>query len=329
MLFVSHHRTYLLELRWKLSLLLITVLLSCAGTVRGQTTNAQLAWSQARIVQVLGLIRNAQTQHLPEAQQGALWAELALAYWSATDFVKAEDAYVKSLHLLKNAPSAGAKYAATLEELASLYLTYGRLQDADSAAKQAFAARRKLGNPVEIAVSQIHLANIALVQHQFKKADQLSQRGMETLQSASDPPRTGLLSGFITLTYARCSRKRCGEGFKDAQQAIAFANKNFEPESAPIGFARETLGFAEWKSGAKQDGERDMLEGIRILRKTLAPADPRLAGAMLQYRAYLVEADRPAEARDIQQQVSSMTRQAGIYCSNCAVSVNSLSNGLR
>ncbi|MGC2400930.1 MAG: hypothetical protein WA510_14150 [Acidobacteriaceae bacterium] len=323
----SYFRTIMFASRWKLTLLLISILFSRPVMVPGQTTNARLAWSQARIVQVQELIRSAEAQHLPQGQQGALWAELALAYWNATDFVKAEDAYSKSLHLLKSAPSAAAQYASVLEDLASLYLSYGRVADAENLAKQAYATRRKMDNPIDIALSQLHLANIALVRHQFKKSEQLSQRGMQTLQSASNPPKTGMLSGFITLTYARCSRKHCSEGMSDAQQAVAFANRNFEPESAPIGFALETRGFAEWKSGASQDGERDMQEAIRILQKTLAPADPRLGGVMLQYRSYLVEADRPAEARDIEQRVSTMNRQAGVSCANCAVGVNTLVQG--
>ena len=329
MLFLSHHRTFVSDLLCKVGLLLLTVLIALPDEVRGQTTNPQLTWAHARISQVLDLIRSAEQQHLPQEQQGILWAELGLAYWNATEFAKAEDAYNKSLLCFKGAPSAAPRYAATLEELASLYLSYGRVSDAESTDNEAFVVRKKLGDPAGIGVSQIHLANIALVKHQFKKAEQLGKDGMRNLQSASVSPSVGVLSGFITLTYALCSHKHCQEGFKQAQLAVLFANKNFEPESAPIGFALETLGFAEWKRGAKQDAEKDMLDGIRILRKTLAPTDPRLAGAMLQYRAYLLEADRPAEARDIQQEVSVMTRQTGIGCSNCAVSVNTLSNGWR
>ncbi len=62
----------------------------------------------------------------------------------------------------------------------------------------------------------------------------------------------------------------------NAQQALAFANSNFEPESAAVGFALEAIGFAEWKSGEMQEGEKAMLHGIQILRTKLVPADPRL-----------------------------------------------------
>jgi tetratricopeptide (TPR) repeat protein len=329
MLDFAHRRTNRFSFLWKLSLLVVSVLSWRAGTVQGQTSNPRLNWSQEHILQVQESIRDAEAQHSPQARQGALWAELALAYWNATEFVKAEDAYSKSLQLLKTAPSSAAQYASTLEDLASLYLTYGRLADAESTAKQAFAARKKLGSPMEIAISQVHLAAIALVRHQFKKAEQLSESGVVTLQSVASPPKTGMLSGFITLTYARCSNKHCSEGSNSAQQAVAFAEKNFEPESAPIGFALETRGFAEWKSGAKQEGERDMQEAIRILQRTLAPADPRLAGVMLQYKSYLVEAGRQEEAHVVAQQISSVTRQAGVSCANCAVGVHTLVNGVR
>ena len=115
----------------------------------------------------------------------------------------------------------------------------------------------------------------------------------------------------------------------NAKQAVAFANKNFESESLANGFALEALGFAEWKSGASQDAGRTLLQALQILRTRLSATDPRLAGVMSQYRSYLIEAHRPAEAQEIDEQVTRITRQAGVYCQGCTVSVDSLSNSLR
>jgi hypothetical protein len=138
-----------------------------------------------------------------------------------------------------------------------------------------------------------------------------------------------MLSGLTTVTYARCLRGHCGEGLMSAQQAVAFANRNYESDSAAVGFALETLGFAEWKTGAVQDGEKAMLHGIALLRKTLVPADPRLAGALLQYRDYLIATSRRVEAQEIHEEVERMTSQTGTFCSACTVSVYSLSKTLR
>jgi tetratricopeptide (TPR) repeat protein len=317
------------HLRLQVYLLLLIAFLSNVDLVRAQTSNVQPISSQVRIDQTLELIRTADQNHLSQTPRAVLWKNLALNYHSASDFPKAEDAYNKALHLLKTAPSDRAEYASTLDDLASLYLTYGRLDDSESTMKQALKVRQKLGNPADLGVSEVHLSDIALVRHQYKKAERLAQRGLEGMESSSDPPKTGMLSAFITLTYALCSRGHCDEGLMNAKQAVDFAQKNSESGSVADGFALETLGFAEWKNGTKQDGEKAMLQALQILRTKLAPADPRLAGAMMQYRAYLLEANRQAEAQEIHEEVTRMTRQAGVFCQGCAVSVNSLSTTLR
>jgi tetratricopeptide (TPR) repeat protein len=299
------------------------------SVVRAQTPDAHPSSSQERIAKDLESIRLAEQKHLPPARQGILWEQLALEYHVATEFEQAEGAYSRALHLLKETPSARAEHASTLDDLSALYLIYGRLDDAESTRKEALKVRRKLANTVDDAMSEVHLAGIEIGRHQFKKAEKLAQHGLQVMESSSDPPRVGVLSAFITLTYARCSRGHCEEGLKNAKQAVAFASKTFDSDSAANGFALETLGFAEWKSGSPQDGERTMRQSIQLLRTRLAPSDPRLAGALLQYQSYLVEVHRPAEAQEIHEQVTRMTSRAGVYCQGCTVSVYSLSNALR
>jgi tetratricopeptide (TPR) repeat protein len=308
--------------------LLLIVLSLSVGLACAQTSHSLLTYSQARIAEDQQLIRTAELQQLPPEKQGALWSQLAAEYQYATEFSRAEDAYYKSLHLLKTAPSAAAEYAETLDRLASFYLIYDRVDDAESARKQALAVRQKLGNLSDISVSYVHLADIAFKRKQYKKAEQLAQRGIEGLESSPNPPREGMLSGLITLAYARCSLGHCSEGLTSAQQAVTFANQSYGSDSAPAGFALETLGFAEWRNGDPQDGEKAMVQSIHLLQAQLKPADPRLAGAMLQYQAYLLQAKRQPEAQQIQEQVTKMTSEAGTSCAGC-ISVYSLSKALR
>ena len=317
------------SLRSKLCLLLLIALVLRIDVVWAQTPDAQPSSRQARIARDLELIRIGEQQHLAPLQQAVLWVQLALEYHLATEFLKSEDAYLRALHLLKNAPSARAEYAFTLDNLSSLYMIYGRLDDAESVRKQAIKVRQKLGNPAERGESEVHLADIALLRRDYKKAERIALHALQMMESSLSPPRAGTLSAFMTLTYARCSRGRCEEGLMNAKQAVAFANKNFESESLANGFALEALGFAEWKSGASQDAERAMLQAIQILRTKLFATDPRLTAALSQYRSYLIEAHRPAEAQEIDEQVTRITRQAGVYCQGCTVSVDSLSNSLR
>jgi hypothetical protein len=310
--------------------LLVPIALSLSACVAwAQTPELQSAAVQGRIVRDMESIHIAEQQQRPEEERGALWAQLASEYQYVAEFLKAEDAYNKSLHLLKTAPSAKAEYAGTLESLATLYLLYGHIDEAERVRKQALAVHKKMGNRFDIGLSQIHLANVAIARRQFKKAERLSLRGMEEMESSSNPPRAGILSGLITVTYAHCLRGHCDQGLTSAQQGLAFVNSNFVPESVAVGFALETLGFAEWKTGAGQEGEKAMLHGIQILRTNLVPADPRLRGALVQYANYLTATNRRVEAQEIHEEVERMRSQTGTVCPTCTVSVYSLSKGLR
>jgi MalT-like TPR region len=313
----------------RVSFLLLTALSLSVGVAGAQTPERQGGSAQVRIARDMELIQSAEQQQRPEAERGALWAVLGSEYQYAAEFLKAEDAYNKSLHLLKTAPLAQAEYAGTLESLATLYLLYGHVDEAESVRKQALAVHKKLGDRFNIGLSQIHLADIAIARRQFKKAERLSLRGMKEMESSSNPPRAGILSGLITVTYAHCLRGHCDQGLTSAQQGLAFVNSNFVPESVAVGFALETLGFAEWKTGAGQEGEEAMLHGIRILRKELVPADPRLRGALVQYGNYLTATNRRVEAQEIHEEVERMRSQTGTVCPACTVSVYSLSKALR
>jgi hypothetical protein len=329
MIALFSYRTYRPYFHLRVSLLLLSALMLSVSVAWTQTSEPKIASSPARIARDMELIRIAEQEHRPQAERGDLWTQVGLEYQYAADFLKAEDAYNKSLHLLKTAPSTRAEYATTLECLEALYLIYGRLDDAESVGKQALAVRKKLGNPSGAGLSQIHLANIAIARRQYKKAERIALRGMEDMESSSNPPRVGMLTGFITITYARCLRGDCGEALMSAQQGVAFANRHFEPESAAVGFALGALGFAEWKSGPVEDGEKAMQHGIQILRTKLAPADPRLAGALLQYHDYLIATSRRVEAQVIHAEVERMTSQSGTFCPACTVNVYSLSKTLR
>ncbi len=215
-------------LRSKLCLLFLVALVLHVGVLWPQTADAHIPSSQVQIARDLETIRTAELHHPPPLQQAICGHN---SHWTTTlaaDFLKAEDAYLKALRLLKDEPSARAEYAYALDNLSSLYLIYGRLDDAERVRKQAIKVRQKLGNPVDYAEAEVHLADIAIMRRQYKKAERLALKGLQTMQSSSNQPKAGILSALIALTYARCSQGHCGEGLMSANQVAAFADKNFE-----------------------------------------------------------------------------------------------------
>jgi tetratricopeptide (TPR) repeat protein len=282
-----------------------------------------------QIAQDLDAVHTAEQQHRPAADVGAMWAHLASEYHGSADFLKAEDAYNRSLHLLKDVPNSRPLYATTLDNLASLYLIYGRVDEAEGIRKQALAIRKKLGNPADVGASEVHVADIAIARRQYKKAEQFALLGLKDMSSSPPPPTLGMLSALITVTYARCLRGHPGEALSSAQQAFDFANAHFEQDSPAIGFSLQTLGYAQWKSGEADEGGKTMQRALVILRSRLVPSDPRLAGALTQYEDYLLTTKRRPEADEIRDEVARMNTRPGAACATCTVSVYSLAKGLR
>jgi tetratricopeptide (TPR) repeat protein len=285
--------------------------------------------ARAQIAQGLDAIHAAEQQHRTPAELGAMWEMLAAEYQAAADFPKAEDAYNRSLHLLKDVPEARPLYAATLDNLGSLYLIFGRVDEAESVRKQALAIQQKLGNPAALGAIEVRVADIAVARHQFKKAEHFALLGLRDMRSSSSPPPAGMLSALITVTYARCLQRHTGDGLLSAQQAFYFAESHFEPGSAAIGFTLQTLGYARWKHGEYKEGGETMESGLRILRSRLAASDPRLAGALSQFEDYLVTTKRQPEADEIRDEIARTDIRAGVACRACTISVYSLAKGLR
>jgi tetratricopeptide (TPR) repeat protein len=274
----------------------------------------------------LRLIRVAEHDRLPNKKQGYLWGRLASEYAQLGDFARAENAYSHSIQLLKDIPDARANYATLLDNLGVLYLAYNRRDDAKSYINQAFAARKEQDDPVTLGVSQLHLAEVALAEHNFKEAERLAAEANVNLSAAGEEGKKGLIGALVALVYARCSRANCGEGLRNAEQAMELARIVYPADSLPIGHALMALGFAKWKFGDSHEAEKMMLEGIHIITTQNFPGTPYARNALSEYRTFLAAMHRPLDAKRIEDQMASMTPQP---CGNCTISVTTLSHAMR
>lgn len=274
----------------------------------------------------LRLIKVAEHDHLPNGKQGYLWARVASEYSQLGDFTRAEDAYFHSILLLKEVPEARANYATLLDNLGVFYLAYNRKNDALRYIHQAFAIRREQGDKVNLGISQLHLSEVALGDHKFKEAERFAAEANANLAAAGDQGRKGLIGTLVALAYARCSRDNCDEGLRNAEQAMELVRLVYPTDSLPTGHALMALGFAKWKSGDSQQAEKMMLEGIHIISTQNAPGTPYSRNALSEYRMFLAAMHRPLDVKRIDDQIASSAPKA---CTNCTVSVTTLSNAMR
>lgn len=259
---------------------------------------------------------------------GYRWALLGVEYTDASDFANSESAYNRSLQLLKvddasattDAPTT-ALYAAVLDQLGTLYRIYGRIPEALNCRRKALALRQQLGDPLEIARSKSHLAELALMSRKYKDALATANQAYESMTQLQDPRKADLPSTLIIRSYAECALHKCDRGLKDAQQALAISRKAFKADSVSVGAALIAVGSAELKSGATVDAANSVHQALQIFKLQFTAADPRLNYAMLLYRDCLLAQHLKREARDIDDQVSASNRQPPPSCPSCTVSV--------
>src|SRR5882757_4215604 len=313
----------------KYHLQLLTALL--AGLLFFQFAVAQSVRSDApepsvRIAQDLKLIQEGEQLGLPAAKMGYLWVILAAAYQDAADAGKALEAYERALDLLGKDPAARSNYATTLDNLGSLYLESKRVEEAATVRQKALTIRKGLGDPMGIAISEGHMAEVELSQHRFKDAEKDSLAAYATLSATTGyPDADAEFSALVTLIYAQCMQPKCGEGMRNAEKMLALVEKAYPPESVERAHVSMALGFAQWKTGAAEEAERSMQEGLRIMRAQLREHSPILMAAMFQYRDYLKAMHRGLEVKALDRKLADMKpREPDASCIGCTVSVHAL-----
>jgi hypothetical protein len=258
---------------------------------------------------------------------GYRWALLGVEYTDASDFANSESAYNRSLQLLKADASAKtnasttALYAAVLDQFGALYRIYGRIPEALNCRRKALALRQQLGDPLEVARSKSHLAELALMSRKYKDALATVDQAYESMTQLQDPRKADLTSTLIIRSYAECALHKCDRGLEDAQRALAIGREALKADSPSLGAALIAVGSAELKSGATVDAANSVRRALQIFKLKFTAADPRLAYAMLLYRDCLLAQHRKREAREIDDQVSALNRQSPPSCLSCTVSV--------
>ena len=321
MLHSGHRRNPCVRFRTKA--LTLCIVLSVCKNARPQQFSTT---TQKDIAQERHMIDLAEREHLPDAKIGYLWGRLASDYVGQADFARAEDAYFRSLRLLRNAPEAQKSYATLLDNLGVLYFAYNHRGEAEQFLTRGLATRRKQDDIVALGISQVHLAQLAHADHKFKQSENLATEAQANLTAAGDAGRAGLIGALVALTYARCERNKCAEGLQDAERAMNVARLIYTSDSLPAGHVLMAIGFARWKIGDSQQAEKMMLEGVHIITTKNAPGAPYSRLALLEYRDFLKSMGRALDVKRIDDQLAQATPQP---CANCTVSLNSLSNALR
>jgi tetratricopeptide (TPR) repeat protein len=292
-----------------------------------QDSQSDLPTLADEIARDLQLIRAAEHEKVPALHIGRLWAQLGTHDEEAAEFAKSEEAYNRALAIFENLPGAALEYAATLDNLGSLYLSEGNFDSAEKCRERAYKIREQSGDGLAIARGKWMLAEVDMAKKRFKDAQRKASEAYAAMVALKDPRVTERISILMLLSYASCRNNQCALGLESAREARALALRELPPGNMLLGEALMALGYAQWRAGApsQPDGpEEAMREGIRILRQRSTPGHPYVLGALAMYANYLRDAHRVTEANEVAEEEKTLKSSVASVCSNCTVSVYGL-----
>jgi tetratricopeptide (TPR) repeat protein len=277
-----------------------------------------------RIVHEMDMIQAGEQAKFSSPKQGRLWAVLASDYEADAEFSKAEAAYNQALQLLRAAPDGAADYATVLDNLGSLYILMGDFDAAGNSCKHSLAVREQVGNQLEIARGEAHLAEVDVAKHRFKEAQRESSRAYEAMVALHDATSHDMATALITLTYASSLQGKGADAVASAEKALTIVRAALPANSLLTGEAHIAFGIAKWKAGAKEGAEPEMRAGLEILRAEMPTGHPEFIAALEQYRKFLGAMHREQEAKQVAAEETQLAKERSRGCDNCTVSVYGL-----
>jgi hypothetical protein len=310
------------------SLFCVLALLMFAERVWTQTTARADQIVHDRISATQQRIDSAATRHATDGELGVLWRQLGNEYQEEYDIQRAEEAYTRSLKLLHN-PSDRGRYAATLDDLGSLYLASERWKESESCRGKALAIYEELGNQAGIARVEVGLAITFVHLHRFAESEAEAAKALKSMQEQKEPDKGDLVAGLIVSSYAKCFQDRCNEGLVAAGQAMGLASARYRKDSLEVISALMAIGFEEWKAGDEAAGEKAMHDALELARQSTNLPHAVLVDAQLRilagYTKYLKAAHQKVKAKEMENEMARLKQDQTPFCKDCTVNAVALS----
>jgi tetratricopeptide (TPR) repeat protein len=309
------------------SLCVLVVAGSIAVSVPAQSAQAYIE----RIELLRGQIKAAEQQHASAAEIGGLWLQLGNRYQDLLEFPQAEDAFGRSVRLLR-APATQAQYADALDGMGSLYLATGRLNDAGEYLQRSLDIYQGLGDTLHMAVLHETLGLMQLNGRHYREAEAESSEALAEMQPLAKPNPSEMVAAYLTHGYAICGQGRCADALSDVDRAEAVVEARLRPDSLEMVAVWLARGFDEWKAGAQEEADRAMSAALQLVRSRADLPQPLIVGmelgVMRQYDAFLKGTHRKPEEKQLAAEITKLEELQPQPCSGCTVSVAALTPGL-
>jgi tetratricopeptide (TPR) repeat protein len=278
-------------------------------------------------------IRSAVERNATPEQLGTLWLTLANRYTDRFELEKAEDAYARAIHLLRDT-SSQSQYAESLQGIGNVYSTSGRLKEARKCLTTSLDIYRTLNDEANIAHLHLSLGMELLAEHKYREAEIESTAALKGLESGPKPDLSDMSMAYLTRSRAMCGQGRCRSALDVVSQAHSVAFNRFQENSIEMMSIWLVQGQIQMKAGLQADGEQAMNEALHLVQSRTDLPRPYFVTLQLvvlrAQRTSLKAAHRKQEVKHVEDQIARIEADAPAACTGCTVSAASLmSPGIR
>ncbi len=275
-----------------------------------QAGASQTAWLQdkAEVLRQINLreaeARSGEANHADPGRLAANYSSLAFLYMDAGMGLKAEDAFHRSIALLKDGPQD--RLADQMEQLGVLQTGMGELRQAEKAELQALEIRRSLRDPVAIALTEELIAGVYDVERKFTRARHYAQEAYDALVGRADVSVPNRIKVWHALGFTLTGLHDCDRGIDVLKEALEMARNSAGWGDASVAYSEYALGFGYWHCSDQENAAVWLQRGTTDMKAEFGWSHATYVYAMKQYALFLRHFGRTDDAVSVE----AVVRQA-------------------
>jgi CHAT domain-containing protein/Tfp pilus assembly protein PilF len=243
-------------------------------------------------------------------------------------FADAEPLYKRAVEISER--SLGPDHpqvAASLNNLATLYVDQGRYVDAEQLFKQVLAMRERAFGPdhPQVAGSLSNLATLYRELNRNADAEPLFKRALEISERALGSDHPNITQSLTNLATLYVEQGRYADAEPLYKRSLAISEKTLGPDHPDVGQPLNNLAVLYKKQGRYADAELFLKRALTIAEQALGPDHPDVAVPLTNLAALYLAQSRYADAEPLFKRSLAIREKAfGTNHPDVAFSLNNL-----
>ena len=256
---------------------------------------------------------------------GIAWNVLGSAYQDSEQYEKARRCYEAALQKLQDDPSLRAQYASALDNLGSLNLSMGQLQDATNFRLRARSVYREIGNHAGIARTSSNLAVVSLRSNDLRATRRYLSDAFAEAEMSKDLSFGDWGAMYAAEGKLASANQDYAGAIRSYHLAIDKWTQGYGPNYPGLGAGYAFLGQAYSQMGRNEEALSNLKGALAMEEKsTLGKTSVRYLQTAIVYARLLRSSGSNAEGSLLEEQAqTALVNLQKHDCGGCTVSAES------